>query len=113
MLQPAVVLQEMLFNKAIVIADETSITLRPLDFENGKLSHYHLEFIKDPRWNEITIPNDIEVVLEGWCFDTKDHNFGADIWCLNWMKSRFNVVDKMQRIWYSQDNLFFIKDLRT
>lgn len=58
---------------------------------------YFLEHIRDVGWNDIDIPKDIKINLDGWMIDVDDHRFGHDIWCLDWMKEKYNVVDNCRR----------------
>ena len=80
-----------LTDRAIVFHDESNkkITIKSKD------SRSYLEYIKDPEWNNVKIPKDISIVLEGWLFDSNDKSFGSDHWCFNWLSQRFTIINGM------------------
>jgi hypothetical protein len=42
------------------------IIILPPDSDTGKLSKYHLEYIKDPKWNSVVVPKEIKLCFFGW-----------------------------------------------
>ncbi len=91
----SVQIQNLLANRAIVSYDaiKNNIVIKPPPV-NKFCTGYFLEYIRDKGWNDIIIDHDIQVELNGWLIDTEDNNFGSDLWCLQWMKDNYNIVNK-------------------
>lgn len=64
---------------------------------------YFLEHIRHHKWKDVVIPDEITVVLEGWLIDVNDRGIGHDIWCLQWMKNNYHIVDNCIRISLNED----------
>lgn len=91
-------IEALLRGRAIVTCNEEQnrITIRPhlRKFCCGS----YLELIRDAGWNDIKIMSHVEVELIGWLIDTTDSRIGADLWCLQWMKDNYNIIDTCVRI---------------
>lgn len=61
---------------------------------------YHLCRLNHPDWDEIKFPAGVKLELGPFLFDTEDHALYQDIWSLNWLKSRFDVVDNTKKMKY-------------
>lgn len=92
-------IEVLLGERAIVTCDEEQhkITIRTPPLKRC-CTGYFLELIRDLGWNDIKIGQQVEVELVDWLIDTTDHNFGSDLWCLEWMKNNYNIVDKCERV---------------
>jgi len=75
---------------------KTTIAIKPPSLTKG-CTGYFLEYIKSSEWNDISIPKDITVELDGWLIDTDDEKVGSDLWCLKWMNDNYTIVDKCVR----------------
>lgn len=52
-----------------------------------------LSEIRDLKWENVQIH--VTIVLKDWCYDFNDKTEYGDVWCLDWMKCRYNVEDRM------------------
>ena len=88
-------IKTILGNRAIVDCDENKnmIIINPPLITNMVCSGFYLEYIRDSKWNDLIIPNGIKINLIGWLIDTKDNKLGGDLWCLNWMKEKYDIID--------------------
>ena len=90
-------LQSFLADKADITSDFSTLTviikpIKPSSFRVGTF----LTCLQHPLWNNITISPDIKVVLDEWLIDVDDMDEYGDNWCLKWMTSRYNVVNKCE-----------------
>lgn len=49
---------------------------------------------RDARWNEIRLPTSIRLWLQGWKIDLNDKSEHGDLWCIKWMKDRYEIIDE-------------------
>ena len=87
-------LKTFLATRAIVEHDSSQNTItissNPYNFTDGSDQDpdwKHLHYIKDPAWNNITIPRSITIILKYWTITES-----GDKWALGWMKDRYTVV---------------------
>lgn len=94
-------IESLLGDKAIVSYVETNgkttINIKPPPLTTNGCTGYFLEYIRGIGWNDISIPKDITVELDGWLIDTDDEKVGSDFWCLKWMNDNYTIVDKCIR----------------
>lgn len=92
------ILQSFLADKALITSDLSTsvITIKPV-IPSGVHVGVFLTNLKNPFWENIIIPLNIKVVLEGWLIDVDDVDEYGDIWCLNWMTERYNVVNNCEK----------------
>src|SRR5579872_1205642 len=90
-------LQSFLEGRAIITSTSNSITLKPWKPSGFDGIGVYLERLRDKDWNYIEIPRSIKVILDGWLVDVDDFNDYSDIWCLNWMENKYNVVNLCQK----------------
>lgn len=100
-------LRKFLGQRAIISSNFNQVIVRPLDYDlcnkNGgegynyrqNASKYSVDDLNSPSWNSVTIGPSIELVIEGFVVyrHDKDQLFKST-WSLNWLKERYNVVDK-------------------
>ncbi len=93
-----------LSGRAIIEHQRDTITLKPLDYDNfsfngyrSGLSRYCLSFLNDVRWEDIANQK-LTIILDGWViYQDKFTGIGSDIWSLNWLTERFNIIDLCPR----------------
>lgn len=88
-------IKTILGERAIVeYREETNtIAICPPQLPGSWCSGFYLEHIRDKKWNEVIIPENIKVNLFEWLIDMEDDRYGGDKWCLKWMKEKYNIID--------------------
>ena len=92
-------LESFLNRVAIITIDSTALTLtiKPyLPINSGRTGVF-LSRLRHTNWNDIEIPCQFKVILQNWIIDVDDIGDYGDIWCLTWMKERFNLIDYSER----------------
>jgi hypothetical protein len=86
-------LQSFLEGRAIISYNHNSITIKPWKPPTNPETGVFLERLRDKDWDYIEIPREIQVILDGWLIDVNDFSEYGDIWCLNWMENKYNVLN--------------------
>jgi hypothetical protein len=90
-------LQSFLEGRAVITYNSDSITIKPWKPPGYAGIGVYLERLRDKDWDYIEIPRNIKVILDGWLIDVNDFNEYSDIWCLNWLVNKYNVVNFCQK----------------
>jgi len=90
-------------------AADSSITIDPPEYLKNDsttwkaaLSQtiFHLCRLNHPDWNDIRFPKGVCLNIGPFLFDTLDDNLYQDKWSLTWLKSKYPIIDRTQKMKY-------------
>ena len=101
-------LKDMLKDGAVITIDGSNKLIIAPPPTTILCSGHHLELLVNPGWNDINISKDIQLEFVNWLIDVDDHEIGKDLWCIQWLKEKYTVIDNCTRWKYNGMSKFHL-----